>query len=362
MTTQLFRYDYPQSSTSMREPLIGIFTWVKSMRSRAYAEDVIREKHAMTRSALRTVQARAEAARAHIILACDFIDQALGGHETVSFLPLYYGLLNLAKTIVLLGPYADQLRAQPRHGVSLVPPKLSPDLFTDTIQLWQNGAISLFYKTIVGAPPPAAPSQNHLNVRLGDVYPYISDIGAEYTFAAGNRSRLRDTRVEARPIGGAHRVVATVDSRVDISPGGSGRRYLPLVKGLKREAAPRETQSERYVSGRRWSRSGDGPIDALKNCFPSHLLYVPRMKVVQDTEIWVCRTPVTNKSLQLFEELPIVLAMFHIGSIVRYHPETHLRLMDSRYWPMLLALRNDAAAKFMLLFWSYVHQAHFMIE
>ena len=90
---QLFRYDDVQRITTSRDPLVGVLSWIKGLRSRSYLEDLIYDKHAIVLPAGHTVRHQAGIAKAHVTLASDYLEQALGGHESVSFLPLYYGLL-----------------------------------------------------------------------------------------------------------------------------------------------------------------------------------------------------------------------------------------------------------------------------
>jgi hypothetical protein len=64
----------------------------------------------------------------------------------------------------------------------------------------------------------------------------------------------------------------------------------------------------------------------------------------------------------MFEELPIVLAFFHLSSVVRYKPEFLARLRDSRYWPVLMSMQTHCMNKLLLLFWSYVHRRTILFE
>ena len=66
--------------------------------------------------------------------------------------------------------------------------------------------------------------------------------------------------------------------------------------------------------------------------------------------------PVAGGKLLLPEELPLICAFYHMSSVVRYDPDTLTKLMGSRCWPMLLALRKHGTYRFLLLFWSFAMQ------
>ena len=132
---QLFRYDDLQLITTSRDPLLGVLAWVKGVRSRSYLEGLIHDKHGSALPAGVTVRQQADTARSHITLACDYLEQALGGYGSVSFLPLYYGLLNLAKTYVILGPYASLLDSQRTHGAQFDPNIRPGGLLDDEIEV-----------------------------------------------------------------------------------------------------------------------------------------------------------------------------------------------------------------------------------
>ena len=352
---QLFRYDNLKMVTTSRDPLLGVLTWVKGVRSHTYLEGLIQDRHGSALPAGVTVRQQADTARSHIALACDYLEQALGGYESVSFLPLYYGLLNLAKTYVILGPYASLLDSQRTHGAQFNPNMRQGGLLDDDIKFWRSGALALFYRSVVGARPPTDHSREYLTIRIGNLYPYITDLSLEYGFATGKSPRLRDVEVVAEEVGAFYRVKTVVYPSLSTIPGAQGRKYLPVVKGLRKAPGTEET----YIGPRVPTTGTQIPTASLRNTFPSYLLYSPRRNPsFMGATRFLCRTPVTSSRLQLFEELPIILALFHIGSIVRHHPDRHNRLMDSENWPMLLALRNEVTFRFLVLFWSFVQQTH----
>ena len=66
--------------------------------------------------------------------------------------------------------------------------------------------------------------------------------------------------------------------------------------------------------------------------------------------------PESAGDLLLPEELPLICAFYHMSSVVRYNPDGLRKLRDSKYWPVLLALRRHGAYRFLMLFWSFMTQ------
>ena len=66
--------------------------------------------------------------------------------------------------------------------------------------------------------------------------------------------------------------------------------------------------------------------------------------------------PVSRESLLLPEEFPILCAFYHLSNIVRYNPSALNMLMDSKYWPVILALQSHGLYWFLLLFYRYMMQ------
>jgi len=66
-------------------------------------------------------------------------------------------------------------------------------------------------------------------------------------------------------------------------------------------------------------------------------------------------TPVCGR-LEMFEELSLLLAFFHMSNVSRYNPEFLSALRDSRFWPVLLVLKRQGMFDAMQLFWSFMHK------
>jgi len=67
---------------------------------------------------------------------------------------------------------------------------------------------------------------------------------------------------------------------------------------------------------------------------------------------WACFTPISGRSIVFNEETNIMLAYFHLSNVVRYNPEHLYKIMDSKYWVILLGLRKHGFLRFEKLMWG----------
>lgn len=268
-----------------------------------------------------------------------YIDQALSGPNEVAFLPAYYAILNLLKVYILSSGKYQLLPANRWHGASYDgSQRTRQSLLTEEILLRSGGTVPLFYEVITGARV-----RDRTLVKLRDVYPYIANVGLEWTMATGSRplsmvglaSKVELVRKKKRA---RFEVVIFSDHPSDLS-----KRRIPALHDVNR--VPK--QSMIYRSSRAYA-SGTPDEVVIRGHIRSFLLYAPTEELAI--------TPNCSPQLMLPEELPIVLAFFHLSSIVRYQPESFARLRDSKYWPVLSAMRSQGLFRFLTLFWSFVQQ------
>ena len=69
---------------------------------------------------------------------------------------------------------------------------------------------------------------------------------------------------------------------------------------------------------------------------------------VQEPPFWY-RTPLWGGRLRIPEEIPLFLAFFHLGSVIRYKPRFMEQVMDSAYYPFILAAKRHCTTKIYLL-------------
>ena len=338
------RYPTRQVFGSVLDPLEDIINLVSTLTSRDFTRELIQARHGITKA---EAESRAEKVVAHVATAIALIRQGLAGEEEVSFLPLYYGILDLLKVYILIGPYHDLLAAQAWHGASYArASKESRSILTEQIELKTKGALPLFLRTTTGKALTRS-----RKIVMRDVFCLLADVSHEYNTARGS--------IEHN--------IGAIKLRVCNSPGKTLKQTFfvevaPLQQGrivkLRQVGALKGLQSvpgtpNRYVLPIRVKAPG-GLRAALERHIAFEYLYHP-----------ICGEyliPLTSGITLFTEEFPIALLFFHMGSVVRYNPEFLHKIRSSRYWPMLSAARTHSLFKFLILFWSFVNQQTVLIN
>ena len=353
--SRYYRYEEYFGITSCLNPMDDMVTLVESLGSLDYLRDVMAERHSLKS---KSDAKRAQAVVHHVGVALDYIDQALAGSRDVSFLPVYYSMLNLAKVYVLLGPLHVDLPTQRWHGVKHdVGGRDSRTLMTERVTIKPKGAIPLLYATLTGKPV----GRTDVELKLRDFYGYIGDIGAEFSLVTGEHSSLcefliddADSVTQATP----HVLLMPLPGRHRVS-----LNEAKVLKGTWSRCEPEPyrfpgvriaTGSAMYKGQSVSTTRNVDPVRRIRAQLNTHLLHHPREDIVY--------TPCSRRRLEFPEELPIILLFYHMSSVVRYKPEFLARVRDSRYWPLLLAARRHCLLKFLLLFWSFVHQKTLIIR
>jgi len=164
-----------------------VVCWVSGLTSIKYIEDLLLSKHNISVSI--SLRKRCSIVAGLVKLACEYLEQAQKGPQDVSFLPLYYALLNLSKAYIVIGPYYNELSQNRKHGASYDTEKKARTLENDYIKLRAKGSIPLLYRTLVGEYMLKNVNEEKI-LKMRDVYPYIYVISAEYETATGNQPKL----------------------------------------------------------------------------------------------------------------------------------------------------------------------------
>lgn len=333
---------YPRSEVvySKLNPLEDVMGWVEGLASPKYVKEVLVSNHSYP--SLPDVRQRSEIIANFVSVACKYLEQADKGPKEVSFLPLYYACLNIAKAYIAMGPHLADLSQSRRHGASYDANRNFESLESDFICLQENGTIPLFYRTLVGEDmfrrvrPP-------ITLRMRDIYPYIFNVGGEYGMARGSKSRLILFTIGVVDKAEKQRVVAEF---IGEDTSAFGKIRTGTLQGFAR--LRRQTKGRTSLVSK-WYAKDD--LASLRACLRPAMLY----GMVQDRRVNQL-VPWSSRKLLLPEELPLICAFFHMSNIVRYNPSGLRKLMDSKYWPVLLALRKHGLYRFLLLFWSFAQQ------
>jgi len=338
------RYKDTNVVCSRLNHLVDVRCWIEGLTSANYVRKILQSRHRITGSM--NPASKSKVISNFVNIACKYLEQAENGPVEVSFLPIYYALLNLSKVYVLIGPYCDELARNRRHGASYNPDKPMLLLHRDYINLHAKGAIPLFYKTLVNEAIPTGTS-THQPVYMCDVYPYIVDVEVEYRMATKQVSRVIAFQVA-----------------VNEKTQGKLRMEAISLPETKKEASKVKISALQGLKGLQRTKKGSSHLISklytnvdVGNIRQAHLrpsmLYSRYSSNIPDGFVYI---PVSDGRLLLPEELPILLAYYHIAYIVRYEPDYLKKLINSEVWPLLLVLRRHALFRFLLLSWSFINQ------
>jgi hypothetical protein len=182
---------------------------------------------------------------------------------------------------------------------------------------------------------------------LRDVYAYIPGTSVEWGLAT--RAPLRVVKLEAN-----------IRSDADVE--------TPVIRVRYAEGATKLTNRNTLKVFRTWRRVSD-TVDLFEGQ-SRHRNSIPRADLIRNglrpellymDNVGTPFTPISGRALLLPEELPILLAFFHLSSVVRYNPEFVSRLRDSKYWPVVASLRWHGLFQSTQLLLSFVRQESFYV-
>jgi YaaC-like Protein len=368
------RYPNLQGVGTCTEPLQSVLSWVAGLRSVGYVEDLLRTTHRLPG------QMAHEAARsiaAHSRMSVNLFEEGLQSRVDTGYLPLYYGMLDLAKVVVIAGGRLEQLRNQRQHGISWSGiDTRCHDLATDHVTVMGEGAFPLFYQTLVGSMWPNTRQRARNNtwistpkrqLLLRNIYPYVAVVAYEY-------GQIYQVTKKLAPV--ITRVVKTsaTQGHVQLSfigrpnPGTTNPRHFKALRNLRPDG-------DHYVGPTVTGQTDAEIVTAATGDFRRFLLYdgVQRgpfplgiqagpVQVAPIATIMASMTPVSNAGFLLPEEIPILLAFFHLGSVTRYDPERLERLLDSPSCSLISAMLREACFRYILRCWSFIQQTEYIFN
>jgi hypothetical protein len=335
----ILRYDDSAGVSTPLDPLLDVLSWVKGLKSNSVCSDLLRTKHSI--SDRRTNKTCTISVANHASMAISLFEEGLSCPEETSFISLYYGMLNLSKCCVIASGGIQDLQGQRWHGVSYRTGGNMPrDFLNDSVELRKKGALALYYQTLTGVT-----WGRDRKIPMSCFYPHIAGIGHEFSSAYGIKQQLQSCNLEEKIVQGKISLQLRLDNNLVI--GNRGKRSLPLSKGFRKiDSLVYQTKFQ----------SGPDAKSKILSGVRRYLLY----SFVQGG-MAITVTPVSSIHLLLPEEIPILMAFFHLSNISRYNPEYIARIQDSIAWPMLLALRRHASLRFLTLFWSYINKTAYLI-
>lgn len=342
----MFRYPESQGIASSLDPITDLLGFLEYLTSEEYLLDVLNSTYGLNG---RSAKDRAHQIIPHMRTAISFIRGSLASEPLFSFLPAYYGILNLSKVYILLGPRHADLPSHRWHGVVYpVNKKDSQSILTEQLVLKSGGAFPFFYETLTGRQFP-----DRKRITMREVYPFVNNIGAEYELATGKENCIQTFHVDWRrnkKKKGHRNLILQLHRRARDSREYEPRDFKALVQFKRDRADPDVFVGGVFPDGTHF----DAPN--VRAQFNPVMIY----DNLSDDETFT--TPACSTHLLMPEELPIFLLFFHMSSVVRYKPEFLFRIRDSQYWPMLSAARRHCLLKMLILAWSFVHKTNLFLK
>jgi hypothetical protein len=324
------------------DPIADCTAWIAGLRSTEYTASMLRGAHGFSNRA--DILEASKVIRAHAQAVLEFLDQAQRGPTRASFLPLYYAMLNLAKIAIVFRGGLRDLERQRHHGAfwsGLT--SRGQDLLSDHITVRSKGAIALFYRALAGHHHAALDGR----IYLRQVYPLISSVGFEYRQAYQAEPLLLPVRVYMEQEDGkGWRVEATasLDHHIPLDP-----KSL-FLKGFRKTT---------HGKASRWVAATDA-----KTAHAALAVHVNWWMLYHTVIGGMVTTSMPSRKCRrvLPQELPVLLAMFHLGNVVRYDPERLARLYDSRAVTVLEILRRHGLLTYLTAIWSFYAQKQHVIS
>ncbi len=343
--SNIHRYDKVEVVHSNLDPLNDVVSWIGGLRSKGLAKTILKENHGIRDS--RNLNNRAAAINEHIDTAVGLLEQGFRGPIETSFLPLYYAMMNLSKIYIICSNQFLFLRYNRRHGAYSRPRTRGQwDFLKDKIILETKGTIPLLYKTLTNS---TLAKENSLT--LGEIFPFIVNVSHEYQFLYRSKPVLQHCDlIFSGDDSNGYKI--QLDFKNPVVNRANHKNSNQFLKDFNKK------KNNKYQTELIYGNSADAKKE-IKRKIKRFLIYQASNPFQNSMETFL---PISGKRVLLPEELPILLVFFHLSNIVRYNPELLHKIKNSPEWGMLQALSRHGTYKFMLLFWSYVHQTSFAIN
>ncbi len=348
----VFRHDTQTSIGTDLDPIEDLLNFMATLKSKGYTTDLLKEKHGFLNTA--EIHKTAKLIQLHISSSIGLAEQAFSGPAELSFLPLYYSTLNINKILLLVLGKRIELESNRWHGASYKENQMSKNFLNEEIYLKNNGTIPLVYKTLTGKSIPK--SRQGLKVKLSDIYPYISSVGAEYSNVTNNtidKLMYHSATIIKDDANGHYLKVEILDkNHLDKPPGAKTLKAYPGLSLINNTGQKPHFETKRIK----------GNFSTIELQLKSKINRYLNSDHIDYWGKWISMTPINGKNHVFNEELCITLAFFHMSNVVRYNPEHLNKIMDSRYWSVLLGLRKHGYLTFLKLMWGNINKQSFDIS
>lgn len=348
----LLRHDTSTIIESDLDPIIDIMNFISSFKSKGYTADILKEIHGFNNAS--EIKKTSKLISLHVTNAERLAHQGFESTPETSFLLLYYSTLNLIKVYLLIKKRRVDLSKNRWHGAVYKEQEMNKQFLNEKIIIKSKGTIPLYYNTIIGETIP----NSGFTITLKELYQNISTISAEYTMITKQKvGFMAHSNIFIEDKINGHYLKLRIGSvyQANNAPTAIKIKAYPGLKRIKSQDGTYHYESARIK----------GEFEVAKRKLSKnvirHLLSDTAMNgLIQHS--WFSNTPISGREHVFNEEMSIMLAYFHLSNIIRYNPEHLYKLMDSKYWSIILGLRMHGFLRFEKLMYGNFIEKSFEIK
>jgi hypothetical protein len=339
---EIFRFDNYAIVKTHCDPKIDLLSWFSGLRSKGYTADLLRSVHNFHNA--REIQICSKAIASHAEHAVELIKQGIIGSPEISFLSLYYGTLDIAKICIICNQMRSELLNQRTHGASCqFPSKRFPDFMKANIAIKTSGAIPLFYKSLTQKEL----ASREVRIQNSEILQFIRMVGHEMNEIYQVENNYTPVRC----------YLEENSTNISLVVKFLGEHPFSILT-TKAFLGFQKTDNLRCFQTRQYSVN-DITANAI---IQKHL---KRWLLIYDMDSNNNPVNLTINCRRRFvfpEEFAILLILFYLSNIVRYHPEYLNFLRDSRAWTLISVLQNHSLFSYLNTCWSIVKKKGILFQ
>lgn len=339
---QILRHDNNSIIGSDLNPIEDIMNLMSSLKSFGFTSDLLKEVHGFNDSS--EIKKTTKLISYHINNAQGLAEQGLGGAPESSYLSLYYSTLNLMKVYLLILGKRTELEKNRWHGAKYREKEMTKQFLNERVFIDSKGTIPLIYNTLTNQKI----SKSGVYLTLKEIYQNIQSISAEYSTITKKETALflHQNNVVRDDKNGHYLKIKICDSRLSDNP--PNPRKIKAYSGIRLINNDNNYHYESQKLNCEFENAKKKLTVSINRSLLSDITY----QGPNSSHEWFSLTPISGRKHVFNEDLCIMLAYFHLSNVVRYNPEHLYKLMDSKYWIIMLALRKHGFLRFQKLMWG----------
>lgn len=318
------RYKAENIIYTSHDRLEELINYISIFKSRDFTSDILNKRHKFTNS--KNIKEASNQIKLHMTLALDLIEQGFGSKAELSYLPFYYACLNLIKCHLIALKKSSELKKNKLHGMKYNDNPRTKIFLNEELKFFKKGTIPLYYQYISGK----VISKSGIKVKLDDVYRNIANIQAEYSLSSENHTPQIILKTKVFRMNGQIKFqLLNHNNNISILP---ELRYMPALQNFKLSLDKQFYEAKKTFS----------TLSAAQNFSQKNV----NKFYINNSYCYYCKEfhlkTIESRRRNVFnEDLSISLAFYHLSNMVRYNPEHFYRILDSKNYPMIIALRKN---------------------